>query len=183
MAPKKTTKIEQVVENIPMVPEEPKMKVSKKAEVEKAAEVPLSDSEHTSSEEMHSDDTDEKSVKSDDKGSEIVVKKERKPRQPQNLTTILESMKSNDIKKAIKLLDSYITKNGAEPKKRRTQKTDDNGEPKPLGAHKLFIQQEMKRLREENPQMQSRDRMREATNAWNEHKRVLAEAKANEKTV
>ena len=97
--------------------------------------------------------------------------KQRKPRTATNLQTILDTLQADNVKKGIKLLEAYIKRHGVGGQKRRSNKqVDENGEPKPLSAHKLFIQQEMKRIKEEQPDISTQERMKLATQRWKEHK-------------
>ena len=98
-------------------------------------------------------------------------RKLRKPRTATNLQTILEALQADNVKKATKLLETYIKKHGVGGQKRRSNKrVDENGEPKPLSAHKLFIQQEMKLIKDEQPNISTQERMKLATLRWKQQK-------------
>ena len=90
-------------------------------------------------------------------------------RKPNNLQTVLDLLNEKQVARAMKMLQAYVDKHGPDTK-RRVKKTDDNGVPKPLNAHKQFIKDEIKKLTDEHPEMPSKDRMRVATQRWNEKK-------------
>jgi hypothetical protein len=96
----------------------------------------------------------------------------RKPREPSDLSKVLELMKGHQNGKAIKMLEAFIAKNGPGGKKKRVAKAaEPDAPPKELTMHQKFMSATMLRLKETEPeQKNAQERMRRATAMWNAYK-------------
>lgn len=101
----------------------------------------------------------------------------RKPRVNYDLNAVLEAVKGIQVdakhkKKAITLLEHYIEKygvGGGKVKVKRAPQVDENGE-KILNPYQKFIKEDMIRIKQEQPDLPSKEVMKMAVINWNSKK-------------
>lgn len=127
--------------------------------------------------EPESESESEEESEEDEVIKEVVKPKaKRQVKPPVNLNDVLAMIEGLKIIEAKTTLESYITKFGAEGKKKRQPRPAD----KPMAAYHKFLSEEMGRIsarENEKPKEEripSKERLVMAVMAWKEHKKTLA---------